>query len=240
MHVLPLSDALQRPCVIDMSLLTNFLYSGNALLLRQVLSQPPHITPVILDPAEIQFIDSSSSSCSSEVLRPLFAAEDKQERYSNVRTQIMDLARAEGNMWLGVELTEHEYALARTYLDKSIWDKCPTSARRRKKGLGVGEAEVVAVAISRGWTALLDDQAAVDLMRCLAPDVPVVRTCALLVESVGKGLIECPAAEELFNEQICNDLLFHCRDALTGRVLRFRCNPPRCNWEQKQPGDSGS
>lgn len=233
MHVLSLSDALQRPCVIDMSLLTNFLYSGNALLLRQVLSQPPHITPVILDPAEIQFIDSGTNSCSSEVLRPLFAAEDKQERYSNVRAQIMSFARAEGDMWLGAQLTGHEYALARTCLDKSIWDKCPTSARRRRKGLGAGEAEVVAVAISRGWTALLDDQAAVDLIRCLAPDVPVIRTCALIVHAVGQGLIDCPTAEKLFNQQICNDLLFHCRDPVTGRVLRFRCNPPRCDWEDQ-------
>lgn len=232
-----LSDALRSPCLIDTSLLTNFLYSGNALLLQQLLGQPVQITPVILDPAEIEFIQSTDSTCASEVLRPLFASAEKQGRYKNVRTHIMSFAHAAEDMWVGVELSEAEYGLARTFREKSIWDQCPSPGRKRKKGLGAGEAEVVAVAISRRWTALLDDQAAVDLMRCLAPELPVVRTCALLIEAVNRNLIDCSSAEHLFNKQICQDLLFNCKDSSTGKVLRLRCNPPRCDWEEPSPGE---
>lgn len=224
-------DALRQPCLVDTSLLTNFLFSGNALLLNQLLGQPMQITPAILDPAEVELIDSHTEACASEALHPLFASEEKQERYKNIKTHIMSFAKASGTMWNGVDLSPDEYALALSFRDKAIWNKCPSGTRKRKKGLGAGEAEVLAVAISRKWTVLLDDQAAVDLLRCLAPDLPVLRTCALLVESVHRKLIVCKSAEHLFNEQICNELLFNCKDPDSGKFLRFRCDPPRCQWE---------
>ncbi len=224
-------DALRLPCLVDTSLLTNFLFSGNALLLTQLVGQPLQITPAILDAAEVELIDSETATCSSEVLRPLFASEEKQERYKKTRTHIMSFARAGGTMWNGVDLSADEYTLALSFRDKVIWGKCPSGTRKRKKGLGAGEAEVLAVAISRKWTVLLDDQAAVDLLRCLAPDLPVLRTCALLVEAVQRKLIDCRSAENLFNEQICNELLFNCKDPDSGKFLRFRSDPPRCQWE---------
>ena len=224
-------DALRQPCLVDTSLLTNFLFSGNALLLNQLIGQPMQITPAILDAAEVELIDSDTATCASEVLRPLFASEEKQERYKKTRTHIMSFARSGGTMWTGVDLSAEEYGLALSFRDKVIWDKCPSGSRKRKKGLGAGEAEVIAVAISRKWTVLLDDQAAVDLLRCLAPDLPVLRTCALLVEAVQRKLIDCRSAEILFNDQICNELLFNCKDPGSGKLLRFRCDPPRCQWE---------
>lgn len=224
-------DALRQPCLVDTSLLTNFLYSGNALLLNQLIGQPMQITPAILDIAEVDLIDSETATCASEVLRPLFASEEKQERYKKVRTHIMSFARAGETLWNGVALTKEEYALALSFRDKAIWDKCPAGNRKRKKGLGAGEAEVLAVAISRKWTILLDDQAAVDLLRCLAPDLTVLRTCALLVKAVERKLIDCRSAENLFNEQICGELLFNCKDPESGKYLKFRCDPPRCQWE---------
>ncbi len=224
-------DALRRPCLVDTSLLTNFLYSGNALLLNQLIGQPMQITPAILDAAEVNLIDSDTTTCASEVLRPLFASEEKQERYKKTRTHIMSFARAGGTMWTGVDLSKDEYALAFSFREKAIWDKCPLVRKKRKKGLGAGEAEVLAVAISRKWTVLLDDQAAVDLLRCLAPDLPVLRTCALLVEAVQRKLIDCVSAENLFNDQICGELLFNCKDPESGKFLRFRCDPPRGQWE---------
>lgn len=224
-------DALRKPCLVDTSLLTNFLYSGNSLLLHQLIGQPMQITPAILDAAEVDLIDSESAACASEVLRPLFASEEKQERYKGTRTHIMSFARAKGTMWNGVELSTEEYALALSFRQKAIWDKCRPGTRKRKKGLGAGEAEVLAVAISRKWTVLLEDQAAVDLLRCLAPALPALRTCALLVEAVQRKLIDCRSAERLFNDQICNELLFNCKDSDSGKFLRFRCDPPRCQWE---------
>ncbi len=50
-------DALRQPCLVDTSLLTNFLFSGNALLLNQLIGQPMQITPAILDAAEVDLID---------------------------------------------------------------------------------------------------------------------------------------------------------------------------------------
>ena len=53
MHI---SEALTKPCVIDKSLLSNFLYSGNALLLRQLINSSLYITPVVLDPGRFHVV----------------------------------------------------------------------------------------------------------------------------------------------------------------------------------------
>jgi predicted nucleic acid-binding protein len=76
--------------------------------------------------------------------------------------------------------------LASEFRSKSIWERirhsCPelTRAGRKRLELGAGEAEVVAVAVKRRWTLLLNDQAAVNLVRCLYPEVPILPTCELL------------------------------------------------------------
>ncbi|GIW31498.1 MAG: hypothetical protein KatS3mg071_1672 [Meiothermus sp.] len=92
-----------------------------------------------------------------------------------------------------------------------------------------GEAEAAAIAITRGWTLLADDQAICDLLRCLYPQVPVLRTCALLELAVRAGHISCKKAAHLFNE-VLPTMGFYARSR--GQVLRLRCRPPRCTWEK--------
>jgi hypothetical protein len=228
---LPPLPEFQKPCIADTSLLTNFLYSGMASLLKQLIGNPIHISPVVLDPAEVEYIELPESEPSSEILRPLFVDASRERRYQNVRNHILSFARAHGDLWIGVDLTDDEMVLAQSYRERSVWQGCPAATRRRKKGLGAGESEVLAVAITRGWTPLIDDQAAVDLLTALAPELKALRTCRLLVHSVDRSLIDCPSAERLFNECICGELHFNCRNATTGQYLRFRCNPARCDWE---------
>ncbi|MFN8658899.1 MAG: hypothetical protein U0105_21360 [Candidatus Obscuribacterales bacterium] len=225
-----IAAALLRPCLVDTSLLTNFLYSGHISLLRELVGQPLCITPSILDPSEIPFVSAGSITFTSEVFRPLSATKEKQERYKDILPHISSFARQEGALWTKVDLSSSELALALSFRDRAIWDSCPAGTRKRKRGLGAGEAEVVAVTVSRKWTALLDDQAAVDLLRGLWREAPILRTCALIVHAVISGLIDCKSAERLFNENICKDLLFNCINPDTGNTLRLKCDPPRCEW----------
>ena len=224
-----ISEALAKPCVIDTSLLSNFLYSGNALILSQLLNTRMNITPVVLDPAEISALDLPNSKPTSEVLRPLFSDPEKRERYAPVQVHILNFARAVDDLWAGIVLTDTEVILASSFRERSIWNSCITT--KRKRGLGPGEAEVLAVAITRDWTALIDDQAAVELLKCLSPDTVILRTCGLLVHAVEKNLLNCAAAEDLFNVQICGALMFNSRNSTTGQHIRLRCNPTRCAWE---------
>jgi predicted nucleic acid-binding protein len=82
--------------------------------------------------------------------------------------------------------TTSELALASSFRDRKIRVKerqeCPNVPDRIE--LDAGEAEAAAVAVSRGFRFLVDDKAAVQLVRCLYPDVPVLRTCGLLAHVV--------------------------------------------------------
>ena len=102
-------------------------------------------------------------------------------------------------------------ALASSFRNKRIRaqvrQRCPDVRGRIE--LDIGEAEATAVAVSRGFTFLVDDRAAVQLVRCLYPEVTVLRTCGLLAHAVKKGYLPCDEAADLFNRRLAREMGFY-------------------------------
>lgn len=114
----------------------------------------------------------------------------------------------------------------------AVRQRCPDIRGRIE--LDAGEAEAAAVAVSRGFTFLVDERAAVNLVRCLYPGVPVLRTCGLLAHAVKKGYVSCDEATELFDRRLAQEVGFYTSRKEDGvkQHLRLRCDPPRCIWEE--------
>lgn len=131
--------------------------------------------------------------------------------------------------------TVDELAVASSFRNRQIRatvrQRCPDIRGRIE--LDAGEAEAAAIAVSRGFTFLVDDRAAVNLVRCLYPNVPVLRTCGLLAHAAKKGYLSCDEAADLFNSRLAQEMGFYASRKEDGvkQRLRLRCNPPRCVWE---------
>lgn len=222
--------SLAQPCIADTSLLSNFVHTGYAYLLHRLLPEPVLLSPTVLDPAEVLLPRPYTQALRSEFLRPLHMASlPGYEDYQAVAPLIQGFVLGSGHLWRPVELTSQEAALAYELSEKRAWDRCRDSpGRYRRRRVGPGEAEAAAVAVCRGWTLLADDQAIIDLLRCLYPQVPVVRTCALLQAAARSGHVPCVEAAHLFNE-VLPGRGFYVRKG--EQVLRLRCGPPCCAWE---------
>jgi len=229
--VISLDELLNRECIIDTSLLSNFVFSGYAELLRKLVGGPLIIPPAVLDPAEV--MDASYAVAPvCELLKPLHEVHGgTSEVYKGVAPLIQSFALAKNSLWQPVDLTLEELSLAYSFRTREVW-KTTTSVDKRftKRGLGAGEAEACAVAVKRNLTLLIDDQPAIELMRGLGYSVAHARTCTLLKHAVENEYIPCPEAMHLFNDVIVDKFGFHARRAKGTERLWFRCNPPDCIW----------
>jgi hypothetical protein len=239
---------LAQPCIVDNTVLVNFVHAGAADLLTAITQGHLYLPPAILDPAEVQEPLSTWESFvpRSEVLRPLHRARELERQheklpepgqvsddlrhYRRIAPHLEAFARRLGERWLPAEPTPDESRLAASLASKNVRQparaKCPQLKGRVE--LDAGEAEVAAVAVKRGWTMLIDDQAAVQLVNCLYPQVPIFRTCGLLRHAVERGLLPCADAADLFNHVISEELGFYARAG--GQRLWLRCDPVRCEW----------
>lgn len=229
--------ALSGDCIADTSLLSNFVNTGYAHLLNRLLGGPVFLSPSVLDDREVAPpLDSLSTNPSSEFLRPLYLS--RFPRYADYvpwATHIRAFALGKGTTWQPITPTVGELALASSFRDRRI----RTEVRRRcpevqgRVELDVGEAEAAAVAVSRSFSFLVDDRAAVNLVRCLYRGVPVLRTCGLLAYAVRKGYLPCDEAADLFNRRLAQEMGFYasCKEDGVRKYLQLRCGPPRCVWE---------
>lgn len=240
-----IANALAQPCVADNTLLVNFMHAGAAQLLRDLLRAPVRLTPTVLDPAEASLPDQAwdAREAASEFLRPLHRAAEAERQaargsppsdlpyYRRVAPLIAEFAAAEGAWWTPVSVTPAELARGAYLASRQVRQEARRAYPdlRGRVELDAGEAETVAVAAARGWTILVDDQAAVNLLRRLHPNVPIVRTCELLAYAATTRLIACAEAGGLFNRVMVEELGFYARRQ--GRRLVLRCGPPRCCWE---------
>ncbi len=234
---IPAEEALSRNCIADTSLLNNFVHSGSARLLDQLLSRAIRLSPTVLDVQETLLPDFPRVPPASEFLKPLYMSSlPEHPEHREIAPFIQSFALSVGDLWEPVEPSSEELALASRLSSKNIRDRvrnaCPKITRPRME-LDPGEAEAAAIAINRGWTFLTDDRASAELLRCLYPNVPVMRTCPLLIHAVEQGYVSCKEAAELFNRRIVDDLGFWAFRKLGGARQRLwlRCDPPRCEWE---------
>src|SRR5690606_5528288 len=149
------------------------------------------LSPTVLDPHEAAQNpqDWKGLVPSSELLGQLRHALEAEEQaastpsslahYRKISGRILDFAGRRGETWEPIEPSVEELALAARLSSRAIREeakaRCPEL--RGRVELDAGEAEAVAIAVTRGWTILVDDQAAVNLLRCLYPRVPILRTC---------------------------------------------------------------
>lgn len=229
--------ALSGDCIADTSLLSNFVNTGYAHLLNRLLGGPVFLSPSVLDDQEVvPPLDSLDTEPSSEFLRPLYRSQfSGNQTYKPWSSHIRAFALGKGATWQPAVPTTSELALASSFGNKSIRatvrQRCPNVRGRIE--LDTGEAETAAVAVSRGFSFLLDDRAAVQLVRCLYPNVPVLRTCGLLAHATKKGYVSCDEAADLFNHRLAQEMGFYASRTEVGvkQRLRLRCDPPRCIWE---------
>lgn len=242
-----ITPALEQPTIADTSTLSNFVHAGAADLLRAVLKAPVHISPSVLDPYEATMEPSNWDSLTptSELLAPFkwtvettgqeahddWNARQAADRTHAVTQRIKTFAQGVGHDWRSIDPTSEELTLA-AYLNshairEPMRQKC-TGARGRIE-LDAGEAEAVAMAVTRSMTILVDDQAAVNLLRCLYPHVPIVRTCQLLVHAVRIKATTCHQAATLFNDVMVKEHGFYARRS--GQQIYLLCDPARCKWQ---------
>lgn len=232
-----MEEALDRRCVADTSLLNNFVHSGSAYLLDRLLGRPVQLSPTILDVQETLLPGFPRAEPASEFLRPLYMAGSVEHSdYRRIAPFIQSFALSAGELWEPVEHSRDELLLAARLSSKKIRAEARSiypGISRRKVELDPGEAEAAAIAITRGWTFLTDDQASAELLRGLYPDVPVQRTCHLLTHAAEQGLVLCNEAADLFNRRIVDELGFWAFRKSSGARQRLwlRCDPSRCSWE---------
>lgn len=242
-----MEEALRRRCIADTSLLNNFVHSGNVRLLNTLLGRPVHLSPTVLDVQETLLPDFPRVQPASEFLKPLYMSGLREyPQHRSIAPFVQSFALGVGNLWDPVDPDLDELTLAARLSNKSIRDHvrraCPDITRPRIE-LNPGEAEIAAIAVTRGWTFLTDDQASAELLRCLYPDVQVLRTCSLLVHAVRQNYVSCEDASDIFNRHIVEELGFWAfrRTGRHRERLWFRCDPPRCEWASRlPPGSSGS
>lgn len=197
-----------------------------------------NLPPTVLDVHETLLPDFAGAECASQFLRPLSMS--RLPKYSSYRTLaplIQSFTLAAGNLWQPIEPTGDELVLAARLGSKQIRaerQRTPPRTSQRKMELGCGEAEAAAIAINRGWSFLTEDQAAVELLRHLYPDVPTQGTCALLVHAAEQAIVACSEAADLFNRRIVDQLGFWAFRMSSGKRERLwlRCDPSRCSWER--------
>lgn len=220
-----IAAALGRPCIADTSVLSPLVQTNSAYLVKGLLSEPLHLGPTVLDEGDLLLPDfpALNSEPTSELLYPLYVHGANFKQYRARGPAIATFAQAVHVDWTPAVPTSAELRVATRLASKPIRDAvrraCPDA--RFTQPLDAGEAEALAIAATRGWTLLADDQAAVTATRCLWPGVPIVRLCALLVEAIRSGLISCADASYPYEHEMRQGLGFR-------TPLRVACDPPRC------------
>lgn len=87
--------------------------------------------------------------------------------------------------------------LVETLTEKEIQLAEDLQAPTREGGLDPGEAHVVAMAISRGWRALVDDKAAKRILRSKRGEGSWLTTPGIIVEAIRQGFLTVEAADQL-------------------------------------------
>jgi len=223
---------LSRPCIADTSLLLNFVYIGYADLLRTLLGDPVYLSPTVLDERDIDRVKDRPRS--EFRVPPYQRGVVSDARRRAISEHVQRFASGLGTYWRPATPTEQELSLGARFRDRSIRDEVRSKnpdVKRTRIELDAGEAEAAAIAVTRKWTFLTEDQASVDLVRALHSDISVVRSCSLLVHAIEVGRIECSEAEVLFNLRMVEDTGFYnirmSQDGTRER-LRLRCDPPGC------------
>lgn len=226
-----LSPRLLGACIVDNAVLSNFVYAGAAPLLAHLAGEPLRIGPTVLDEAEAATVLLPGMHFTSEALRVVARISEPDAQHLDL-PYLQTFVAARGTLWLPAAPTIDELAIAERLRSPQVTaqakQRCGLTGRLK---IDAGEAEAVAIALSRGWTFLTDDRAAVEVISCLFPEIKTLRSCALLCLAAERQLISCSEAARLFNEVMVDQLHAHASRRKGTERLYLRCDPPKCHWE---------
>jgi hypothetical protein len=211
---------LTTPAILDNVIASAFVDAGQAQLLATVAG-PLYVTPSVLDPLEHPPFKTPPNA---EFARGLHNASlDLADALKADRARNRTLFfHAEGTLWQAVELSPQELQLAAYFTSRQAREDAQRVMTAQgqvfsAKKVDLGEAECAAVAVTRGWRLLSDDSGIVGLMKAFHPQLPVQRSCGLLVQAVQSKLLSCKDAADLYNEvfkkrwHLFTKLEFRCR-----------------------------
>ena len=105
-------EALDRNCIADTSLLNNFVHSGSAHLLDQLLARPVRLSPTVLDVQETLLPGFPRVPVASEFLKPLYMSSlPEHPEHREIEPFIQSFALSAGDLWEPVEPSREELAL---------------------------------------------------------------------------------------------------------------------------------
>ena len=114
-------EALKAQCIADTCFLSNFIFTGQGLLIRLLLEQPVNITSAILDPLEPSGHDFLLVEPFSELLRPLYFAQKRNDdKYRSAELPLQQFLSGQGQLWSPVTLTEEELKLGISFATTDI------------------------------------------------------------------------------------------------------------------------
>jgi hypothetical protein len=198
-----IDHALSLPCIIDTSTLSNFVLTGFGELPVRLTGRPLLVAPVVIDENEVAQAVWQQQLPQSEFLAALFVAQRKRgSAYAASAMHVNVFVTATGHTWEPVQITTSELSVAAEISSGTIWKKCPPPLDTRTRGLGAGESESAAIALSRGFTLLCDDKKAVELVAALRQPTCALGTLELLSACLERSLLTCQQAADLFNTEM--------------------------------------
>jgi predicted nucleic acid-binding protein len=186
-------SAPPRECIVDTTALRHFTMIGQAALLVQILGGTIHVPREVFDSEEEL---TSPEALLSEIGRtiryvsgPRYIDPDRAAHLTRLTALRTD--RAIGIM----DLSDEELALAARLSGRTMQRRLGLAGR-----LGAGEAAVMAIAMTRGWDAAIDDGAARDVLHQLSPGTQIATSQVLLRQAVARGLVDSAEAQIIYND----------------------------------------
>lgn len=184
--------------IVDNMVLAMFVDSGNAALLTALAGGEVHLSPSILDPLE--WPPRSGQAPTSEFIKGMARFASLTDERSRTRLGHRErFVRTSSGLWHPLFPTEAELRLAHVLSSREERQRAKARDTTLKVArIDLGEAECAAIAIRRNVPFWSDDSGMVPLLRTLYPQVPVLRTCALVAQAINSRFLTFPQGYELY------------------------------------------
>lgn len=180
-------------CIVDTTALRHFTLIGQANLLIRTLGGALHVPREVFDPEEAL---ETPESLLSEIGRTLRYVSGLRYSHPDKADHVMRLSALRIEPAINVvDLTDDELALEVRLMSRATQRRFGLGGR-----LGPGEAAVMAIAMTRRWTAVVDDGAARYVLNQMSPGTPIVTSQVLLRTAVTRELLDSAEAQIIYND----------------------------------------
>lgn len=212
--------------IVDNMVLAMFVDSGNAALLASLAGGEVNLSPSILDALEWPL--GPGHMPISEFVKGMARFMSLSDEPSRTRLSYRErFVRTSSGLWRPATPTAAELSLANVLSSREERQRARTKDSALKVArIDPGEAECAAIAIQRNIAFWSDDSGMVPLLRILYPDVPVLRTCALVAEAINMQFLTFPQGYELYELVFKGELDLRSKAVLRWENQRAICVLP--------------